>query len=43
MNGEQVVLRRPIGWWLKEADARLEAAFDNALAGQDVDPRGWRS
>jgi hypothetical protein len=25
---------RPIGWWLKEADRRLDAAFDAALAGQ---------
>ncbi|MDN5854938.1 MAG: hypothetical protein L0K86_19230 [Actinomycetia bacterium] len=41
MSDEQV-LRRPIGWWLKEADVRLDAAFDNALAEHDVDRRGWQ-
>ncbi|HEX6516585.1 MAG TPA: hypothetical protein VF049_13530 [Nocardioidaceae bacterium] len=41
MSDEQV-LRRPIGWWLKEADARLDAAFDNALAEHDVDRRRWQ-
>lgn len=35
-------LRRPIGWWLKEADARLDAAFDTALADHGVDRRGWQ-
>jgi DNA-binding MarR family transcriptional regulator len=33
---------RPVGWWVKEADAALEAAFDAALAGDDVDRRGWQ-
>lgn len=33
---------RPIGWWLKEADARLDAAFDRSLAGRNVDRRGWQ-
>lgn len=33
---------RPIGWWLKEADARLDAAFDSALSGRGVDRRGWQ-
>jgi hypothetical protein len=33
---------RPIGWWLKQADAALDAAFDTALAGDDVDRRGWQ-
>lgn len=33
-------LERPIGWWLKEADARLDAAFDRALEGRGVDRRG---
>lgn len=33
---------RPIGWWLKEADARIDAAFDVALSGTGVDRRGWQ-
>ena len=33
---------RPIGWWLKEADARLDAAFDRSLTGRKVDRRGWQ-
>jgi DNA-binding MarR family transcriptional regulator len=33
---------RPIGWWLKEADAALDEAFDAALAGDEVDRRGWQ-
>jgi hypothetical protein len=33
---------RPIGWWLKEADARLDAAFDRHLLGRNVDRRGWQ-
>jgi hypothetical protein len=33
---------RPIGWWLKEADARLDAAFDHSLAAHGVDRRGWQ-
>lgn len=33
---------RPIGWWLKEADARLDAVCDRALAGRNVDRRGWQ-
>ncbi|MGV8967828.1 MAG: MarR family winged helix-turn-helix transcriptional regulator [Cellulomonas sp.] len=39
---EQQTPRRPIGWWLKEADARLDAAFDNSLADQGVDRRSWQ-
>ena len=35
-------MSRPVGWWLKEADARLDAAFDRTLAGRDVDRRGWQ-
>src|SRR5664279_1520817 len=35
-------MSRPVGWWLKEADARLDAAFDRSLAGRDVDRRGWQ-
>lgn len=33
---------RPIGWWLKEADAALDAAFDRCLHGHPVDRRGWQ-
>jgi DNA-binding MarR family transcriptional regulator len=33
---------RPIGWWLKRADRLLDAAFDRALEGHDVDRRGWQ-
>ncbi|HEV2088599.1 MAG TPA: hypothetical protein VGR21_09830 [Cryptosporangiaceae bacterium] len=40
--GDEPALRRPIGWWLKEADARLDAAFDRRLQGRDVDRRGWQ-
>lgn len=40
MSSEQAI--RPIGWWLKEADARLDAAFESALEGTDVDRRGWQ-
>lgn len=35
-------LTPPIGWWLKEADTRLNAAFDSALCGTGVDRRGWQ-
>jgi hypothetical protein len=34
---------RPIGWWLKEADGRLEAAFDLRLRAYGVTSRrGWQ-
>lgn len=39
---DPTALSRPIGWWLKEADARLDAAFDRSLAGRNVDRRGWQ-
>lgn len=39
---DEEVLRRPIGWWLKEADARLDAAFDSSLSTRAVDRRGWQ-
>ncbi len=42
MTTEEEALRRPIGWWLKQADARLNAAFDRALAGTGIDRRGWQ-
>jgi hypothetical protein len=35
-------MTRPVGWWLKEADALLDAAFDAALLGTEVDRRGWQ-
>lgn len=35
-------LQRPIGWWLKEADARLDAAFDAALSTAGADRRRWQ-
>lgn len=35
-------LNRPIGWWLKEADSLLDAAFDTALRGEEVDRRDWQ-
>lgn len=41
MDTEQA-LRRPIGWWLKEADDRLEAAFDARLRGHGINRRGWQ-
>lgn len=41
MTDEQA-LARPIGWWLKEADARLEAAFDRRLGQRNVDRRTWQ-
>ena len=33
---------RPIGWWVKAADAALDDAFDSALAGSGVDRRAWQ-
>jgi hypothetical protein len=39
---DENTLRRPIGWWLKEADTRLDAAFDVALAEHGLDRRGWQ-
>ena len=33
---------RPVGWWLKEADALLDASFGSALADTGVDRRGWQ-
>ena len=40
MNDE--MLKRPVGWWLKEADAQLNAAFDVALQGAGADRRSWQ-
>ena len=39
---DQHALARPIGWWLKEANTRLDAAFDDALQNTGVDRRGWQ-
>jgi hypothetical protein len=33
---------RPLGWWLKEADARIDAAFDRALRLRGLDRRRWQ-
>jgi hypothetical protein len=33
---------RPLGWWLKEADARIDAAFDRALGARGLDRRRWQ-
>ncbi|HEU0101281.1 MAG TPA: MarR family winged helix-turn-helix transcriptional regulator [Mycobacteriales bacterium] len=41
MNDDRL-LRRPIGWWLKEADARLDAAFDASLGVRGVERRVWQ-
>ncbi|MFN2555526.1 MAG: MarR family winged helix-turn-helix transcriptional regulator [Nitriliruptorales bacterium] len=40
--GAEDPLSRPIGWWLKEADTRIEAAFQAALEGTGVDRRRWQ-
>ncbi|MDQ3157451.1 MAG: hypothetical protein M3Q98_12095 [Actinomycetota bacterium] len=39
---DQGALKKPIGWWLKEADARINAAFDESLSSRHVDRRGWQ-
>jgi DNA-binding MarR family transcriptional regulator len=39
---EQQALTRPIGWWLKEADARIDEAFDRALLQTGLDRRRWQ-
>jgi len=39
---DEEILRRPIGWWLKEAGARLDAALDDVLARHDVGRRDWQ-
>ncbi len=40
--GAEDPLSRPIGWWLKEADSRIEAALQAALEGTGVDRRRWQ-
>lgn len=39
---DEAALRRPIGWWLKEADSALNDAFDAALGPHGVGWRGWQ-
>lgn len=39
---DEHALSRPIGWWLKQADVLLDAAFDKELEGQEVDRRCWQ-
>lgn len=34
--------RRPIGWWLKRADARIEQAFEDVFEGQSITRREWQ-
>lgn len=34
--------KRPVGWWLKEADARLDAAFETCLSTRGADRRSWQ-
>jgi hypothetical protein len=33
---------KPIGWWLKEVDRRLEESFERALGSQGVTRRQWQ-
>ncbi len=42
MDDDRQNQRRPLGWWLKEADGLIDAAFDDTLAGCGVDRRGWQ-
>lgn len=41
MNSDEV-LRRPIGWWLKEADRRLDGAFEARLSDLGATRREWQ-
>jgi hypothetical protein len=34
--------RKPIGYWLKELDRRIEQALDRALVGEGVTRRDWQ-
>jgi hypothetical protein len=34
--------RRPIGWWLKTADTRIEQAFEEVLESQSLSRREWQ-
>ncbi|WP_344177489.1 MarR family transcriptional regulator [Kribbella lupini] len=33
---------KPIGWWLKELDRRIEASFEQVLAQDGLDRRQWQ-
>ncbi len=39
---DQFAERRPIGWWLKTADARIEQAFEDAFEGESITRREWQ-
>lgn len=39
---EQSAERRPIGWWLKTADARIDQAFEDVFKGQSITRRDWQ-
>ena len=39
---DEEILTRPIGWWLKQADAGIEAAFNACLGTQGFDRRDWQ-
>ena len=39
---EQSAERRPIGWWLKTADARIEQAFEDVFESQSITRREWQ-
>jgi len=39
---QQSAERRPIGWWLKTADARIEQAFEDVLQSQSITRREWQ-
>ncbi len=34
---------KPIGWWLKELDRRIEAWFERLLAGEGLGRRQWQA
>ena len=39
---QQSAERRPIGWWLKTADDRIEQAFEDAFESQSITRREWQ-
>jgi len=39
---EQSAERRPIGWWLRTADAPIEQAFEDVFEGQSITRREWQ-
>lgn len=42
MEDERAALARPVGWWLKEADARITEAFTQAFGSAGLDRRRWQ-